>query len=282
MHVHITSSETGNNKGSSGGLVNYLEKESRLAEENKLQPEYWFNHQSQEIQAYEVRLSIDNNIGRLSRDEAKFFLVNISPSEYEIAFLKDEYGDKEAKEMLKQYALDVMDEYAVNFRRPNINNKEDLVYFAKLENNRYYSHRDEEVKKGLAQKGEPKPGEQMHVQIIVSRKDVTDSIKLSPLNNSRGKNQAHSLKVGQFDRSAFKEFAEQAFDRKFDYDRELWETFRYANTLKHGSVEQKVEMIEKDRQEQQLRQQQRQEYEQRLRLQQEREQSQRQSRGMHL
>jgi hypothetical protein len=45
----------------------------------------------------------------------------------------------------------------------------------------------------------------IHVQVIVSRKDITDSIRLSPLNNSRGKNVEHSLKVGQFDRVAFKQ-----------------------------------------------------------------------------
>jgi hypothetical protein len=65
-----------------------------------------------------------------------------------------------------------------------------------------------------------KPGEQMHVQVIVSRKDITDSIRLSPLNNSRGKNATHSLKVGQFDRVAFKQAAERTFDQTFDYNRE--------------------------------------------------------------
>ncbi|HEY0245506.1 MAG TPA: DUF5712 family protein, partial [Mucilaginibacter sp.] len=30
MHINISKSETGNNKGSSGQLVNYLEKENRL------------------------------------------------------------------------------------------------------------------------------------------------------------------------------------------------------------------------------------------------------------
>ncbi len=37
-------------------------------------------------------------------------------------------------------------------------------------------------------KGDVKPGEQMHIQIIVSRKDESNSIKLSPLNNSKWTN----------------------------------------------------------------------------------------------
>jgi hypothetical protein len=284
MHINISKSETGNNKGSSRQLVMYLEKENRLeqAQNQKLtwEPEYWFNHEGQHVQAYQVRYDIDHNIGRLSKDEAKFFLVNISPSEHELTFLKEEFGEEGARQALKQYANEVMNEYARNFKKENVRGNEDILYFGKVENHRYYTHKDEEVKQGLAKRGEQKPGEQMHVQIIVSRKDITDSIRLSPLNNSRGKNIAHSLKVGQFDRSAFKEVAELKFDQTFNYDRELWETFKYANTLKHGSYEQKLEMREADKQEQEQRQQQRLEIEQQRKLQQEREQSHKQSQGI--
>jgi hypothetical protein len=263
MHINISKSESGNNKGSSGQLVNYLEKENRLLYEQnpKLEPEYWFNQESQEIQPYQVRYDIDHNIDRLSKDEAKFFLVNISPSENELLFLKKEFGEDGARQQLKQYANQVIDEYARNFKKDRVNSNKDILYFGKLENHRYYTHKDEEVKQGLAKRGEQKPGEQMHVQIIVSRKNITDSIRLSPLNNSRGKNAAHSLKVGQFDRSAFKEAAERTFDEKFDYDRELLETFRYANTLKNGNYEQKLELKADEEKEQQRRQQQQLEYE---------------------
>jgi hypothetical protein len=282
MYINISKSETGNNKGSSGQLVNYLEKENRLIYEQhpQLEPEYWFNHQSEEIQPYQVRYDIDHNIDRLSRDEAKFFLVNISPSEHELIFLKEEFGEEGARQQLKQYANQVMDEYARNFKKANVKGKEDILYYGKLEQYRYYTHKDEEVKQGLAKRGEQKPGEQMHIQIIVSRKDRTDTIRLSPLNNSRGKNVVHSLKVGQFDRVAFKQTAERTFDQTFDYDRELWETFKYANTLKHGTALQKVEMIETEKQEQVQRLKQQQELEQELKVQQEREQSIKQSRGL--
>jgi hypothetical protein len=284
MHINISKSETGNNKGSSGQLVSYLEKENRIvqAQHPRREPEYWFNQESQQIQPYQVRYDIDHNIGRLSKDEAKFFLVNISPSEHELNFLKEEFGEEGARQQLKQYANTLMDEYAKNFKKENVQSNKDILYYGKVENHRYYTHKDLEVKQGLAQRGGQKPGEQMHVQIIVSRKDITDSIRLSPLNNSRGKNVAHSLKVGQFDRSAFKQAAEQTFDQKFDYDRELWETFKYANTLKHGSYEQKLEMREAEKQEQKLRQQQEQEWKLQQKLQQEREQSHKQSQGIRI
>jgi hypothetical protein len=256
MYINITQNETGNNKGSSGQLVTYLEKENRVAEKLN-QPEYWFNQERTNIQPYDVRYTIDNNIAKLSKDETKFFLINISPSEKEISYLKGQYGEDGAKQQLKQYANQVMNDYALNFKRNNINSNKDLVYFGKLENYRYYTYKDEEIKNGLAKKGDQKPGEQMHVQIIVSRKDASNSIKLSPLNNSRGKNQAHSLKVGQFDRVAFKQATEKRFDQLFNYERELKETFKYANTLKHGDYEQRLKMKEK-RQEEQLTKQERQ------------------------
>ena len=136
------------------------------------------------------------------------------------------------------------------------------------------------MKNGLAKRGEPKPGEQMHVQIIVSRKDITDSIRLSSLNNSRGKNAAHSLKVGQFDRVAFKQAAERTFDQIFNYDRELKETFKYANTLKNGDYEQRLELKEEERKEQQLPQQQKLELELQIKQQQELELSRKQDRSL--
>jgi hypothetical protein len=249
MHVNITKSETGNNKGGSGQLVVYLEKENRVAEQwNKdYEPEYWFNQESNIIQPYEVRQKIDGNIAKLSKDDAKFFLINISPSEKEISFLKEQYGQDGAKEQTKDYANLVMDAYAKNFKRNGVKGNQDLVYFGKLEHNRYYTYKDLEVRKGRARKGDIKPGEQMHVQIIVSRKDASNSIKLSPLNNSKGTNAEHSQKVGEFDRVAFKQAAESLFDRTFGYDREIGESFHYANTLKHGSYEQKEEVKEQQK-----------------------------------
>jgi hypothetical protein len=246
MHINITKSETGNNKGSSSQLVAYLEKENRLAEklDQSDHPEYWFSNDRNNIQSYEVRQGIDNNVAKLSKDDAKFFLINISPSEKELLYLKERYGTEGAKAYLKDYANMVMDAYAKNFKRNGIDSNKDLIYYGKLEQNRYYTYKDLEVRKGRAVKGDVKPGEQMHVQIIVSRKDASNSIKLSPLNNSKGKNATHSQKVGQFDRVAFKQLSEALFDRMFNYEREVKESFKYANTLKHGTYEQKEEVKE--------------------------------------
>ena len=240
MYINITRSETGDNKGSSGALVHYLEKENRMQPENR--KERWFNGTASDIKPHEVRMGIDGNVAKLGRGDSKFFLINISPSQKELAHLVSRYGEDGAKERLKAFAAKVMDEYARNFKRPGIDSHKDLLWFGKVENYRYYSHNDRAVKNGQKRKGERKEGRQMHVQIIVSRKDITDKIKLSPQNTSRGRNKAHSRKLGQFDCTAFKQSGETLFDRQFGFERNLKDSMQYANTMKNGSTRQKVQL----------------------------------------
>lgn len=240
MFINISDSKAAANKGSSGALVHYLEKENRL--NKKSEPEYWFNGRQIKVDPYEVMRTIDSNIAKLGKADAKFFLVNISPSQKEIAFLREQYGDDGVKDQLKGFAVRVMDAYAQNFKREGVNSHEDLVWFAKLENYRYYTYIDPEVKQGLKTRGDRKKGEQLHVQVIVSRKDATNTIKLSPMNNSRGKNEEHSKKMGQFERVAFKQSGEGLFDSLFEFDRQLKETMAYANVQKNGSLNERIEM----------------------------------------
>lgn len=240
MYINITDKKEAANKGSSGKLVHYLEKENRT--ENRHQPELWFNGQRSDIEAYEVRRSLDGNRAKLGNHEAKFFLINISPSQKELAHLKERYGEVGMKEQLKLYAEKVMDEYAKNFKRPGIESNRDLMWFAKLEDHRYYSHNDKEVKEGIKKRGDKKAGDQFHIQVIVSRKDITGRYKLSPMNTSKGRNAEHSKKMGQFDRVAFKQSGETLFDSEFSFERGLEETLAYANVRKNGKLPQREQM----------------------------------------
>lgn len=242
MYINITKSETGDNKGSCGALVNYLEKENK-DKKSLDQHEKWFNGNSNVIRPHEVRIGIDNNIAKLGKDDSKFFLINISPSQKELAHLTSVYGEQGIKDKLKEFAIKVMDMYAKNFKRDNIRSHKDLLWFGKLENYRYYGYNDKEVKNGTKQRGERKEGQQMHIQIIVSRKDITNRIKLSPQNTSRGKNASHSAKLGQFDRTAFKQSGESLFDDMFGFDRGLKERMDYANTMKNGTLEQRSKLL---------------------------------------
>jgi len=247
MFINISDSKEAANKGRSSGLVHYLEKENRLAG-NKF-AENWFNGRQVNIDPYHVMRTIDNNIAKLGKADAKFFLVNISPSQKEIAFLREQYGDDGVKEQMKGFAVRVMDAYAQNFKREGVNSHEDLVWFAKLENYRYYAYNDAEVKQGIKKHGDRKEGEQLHVQVIVSRKDATNMIKLSPMNTSRGRNEEHSKKMGQFDRVAFKQCGETLFDKLFEFDRQLKDTMAYANAQKNGSLTERVQMETRNQEE---------------------------------
>jgi hypothetical protein len=230
MFINITNSEKGNNKGSSGQLVHYLDKEQRLFDAHE---QLWFNGNASNIASFEVRTAIDNNMAKLMKTDAKFFLINVSPSQKELHHLMDKFGELKSKEQLK-------DEYAKNFHRTGVESHKDLLWFAKLEHHRYYNFRDKEVKSGEVKAGTVKPGDQWHIQIIVSRKDITNKIRLSPMNKSRGKNSAHSKKLGQFDRSAFKQSGEVLFDSLFNFERKLGDTFEYLNTQKNGNHQDRI------------------------------------------
>ncbi len=241
-YINITPSEKGDNKGSSRELVNYLEKENQTdhpAAEQKKEKEMWFDQFRSNIEPEEVQSRIDKNTGKLKQSEAKFFLLNISPSEKELAHIGND------PEKLKEYAKGVMEVYAQNFQKGI--NADNLLYFGKIEHNRTYSYKDLEVQRGEAARGDLKPGLQTHVQIIVSRKDNENKRLLSPLNNSKGKNLEHSAKFGQFNQINFKEASEKAFDRQFSYERDFTEQFRYVNTMKNGKVYDKALLsIEKE------------------------------------
>lgn len=92
---------------------------------------------------------------------------------------------------------DVMQNYANGFNK-GLQNK-DVVYFAKIHHDRKAGDIDN-----------------MHAHIIVSRKDITNSIKISPMTNHKGEKKTGTAK-GSFNRSEFYQKAEQSFDTNFKY-----------------------------------------------------------------
>jgi len=76
--------------------------------------------------------------------------------------------------------------------------------------------------------GMQKEGNQSHIHIIVSRKDASNSVSLSPgskYKSSNVKMNGKDVKRG-FDRDAFFEKAEKTFDKKFGYKRNYAETYK--------------------------------------------------------
>ncbi len=84
----------------------------------------------------------------------------------------------------------------------------------------------------------------MHCHFIVSRKDQSNKVKISPLTNHR--NTKNGAIKGGFDRTTLFENVEKGFDRLFGYNRQLSETFEYCNTMKNGSITDKLKMQERE------------------------------------
>ncbi len=81
--------------------------------------------------------------------------------------------------------------------------------------------------------GMKKEGNQSHIHIIVSRKDVTNSFSLSPGSKYKASEvEMHGKTVQRgFHRDQFFEKAEQTFDKVFGYDRNFVETYTAKKTL---------------------------------------------------
>jgi len=218
------------NAGSCTVLVNYLSKEDK---DKGLEKEFYFSHDQDKVTSIEVIRSIDGNSPDIEKHEAKFYSLVVAPKPEEMEHLKHDKAE------LKAYVRDSMDIYAGNFNKKNGTSKnltgEDLVYFAKLEENRYYKGTDEEVKQGKAKQGEPLPGDNTHIHIIVSRKDKTKKIKLSPLANSKKLFHREELKLKCCDH----------FDKKYNYVGSGKEIKRHI-VMRDGTIEEKIAYVEKE------------------------------------
>ncbi len=212
MYISLGKGEKTANTGSCGVLVTYLEKENKEAKE----PAYFFDHERDQVLPEEVIEKIDGNIQKLGKSDAKYFMVTISPSQKELGHLQND------TEQLRDYARAVMEEYAAAFDRGITG--ADLVYFGKIEQRRTFTGADQAVQLGLVAAGSQKPGLQTHVHIIVSRKDKSQRLKLSPETNHRA-NRGNFQ--GGFDKIGFFMACEKAFDQRFAYARTQEEKFAY-------------------------------------------------------
>lgn len=248
IRIHHPKKTQSGNSGSCNSLINYLEKENEQDDMGLENQEYFFTHDSDMVSSNEVINRIDKNVAKLSKKEARFYMISINPSAKEQQFLAqkvtgrkinspEELTNIERKQFdqeLKEYSKNVMDSYAQNFNK-GLDGK-DIVYFGKVEHERKYSRHDDIVKSGDKKAGELKNGFQAHVHIVVSRKDATNKIRLSPFaNHKNSKNVLNGAKVQiGFDRKKFVEEGERKFDSQFNYQRHIKDSFQYRHTMKNG------------------------------------------------
>ena len=263
------------NTSSCVDLALYLEKENneldilqrkatsvkqKMALEKRKQ--FFFTHSKKNISTNEVISSIDTNIKRLGKKDAKYFAptINFSLQELKHILLKItnkkevenvwELNDTEYalfNEQIEQYTRLIMTNYAKNFNRQDkgLKTGNDLVYFGKIEHFRKFKGTDQEVLNKTHKAGSFKPGFNSHVHLIVSRKDVTQKLKLTPTTKERSTKRTiggNSYHVG-FDRMNWINMNEKSFDAYFQYKRPEREKFINQYVLKNGSPKEKAALL---------------------------------------
>lgn len=183
------------NTGSCVAVTNYLQHEDAERMKNGERTEPFFNQFRDYVSAREVTFKIDNNKAKLSRSDAKFYVITVSPSEKELRSMGR--TPQERAEAFRRYIRqDVMKNYAEGFGKGL--KSDDIEYYAKI-----HFNRDKES------------DSDMHAHIIVSRKDRSNTRKLSPKTNHTGKKNCGNVKSG--------------------FDREPEESFDYLNAMKNGT-----------------------------------------------
>ncbi|MFT4168934.1 MAG: DUF5712 family protein [Dysgonomonas sp.] len=217
---------TYNNAGSIRRFAAYLEHEDLERMEKGIYTEGFFNLTEENLYESQVVKDIDNNKAQLLKTDAKFYAIHISPSAKELHAMGT--TEQEQAEAMRKYVREVfIPEYAKNFNKGL--SAEDIKFYGKIHFNRDRSENTEG---------------NMHCHIIVSRKDQSNKIKLSPLTNHR--NTKKGVIKGGFDRTNLFRQVEQGFDKLFNYNRQLNETFEYCNTMKNGSIADQLKMQQRE------------------------------------
>lgn len=217
MHIKIQGGGKGRtaNQGSCGSLISYLEHED-LENIKKGKPiEPFFSHIDDEVGPNSIIEAIDNNKKKLSRKDAKFYMITLSPSKDELRHLGK--TPEEQSVAIKSFVRQgLMERYAESFNKDL--KAEDIMYFGKV----HY------------ERGKEKTMENLHVHIVVSRKTADGKRKISPKTNHR--NTRSGPIRGGFDRVGFFEASESTFDQMFLYERSIEDRFSFKKEYKKAKA----------------------------------------------
>lgn len=221
-------SKNSDTKGSSRSLAEYLnhEDEERMAEGKDPIP--FLTPDGQEVSTEEVIEAIDNNAKGLCKKDDKFFHMVVAPSAEEVEAMgeDDETRYKNAISLMRS----ILTAYAENFHREGVEDASDLVAYWKP----HFTRGDDDEY-------------QLHIHVIVSRKakeGMDGKIrKISPLTNHQ--NTENGVVKGGFDRKLFFRKCEAIFDKLFNYERSVAESFDYRNAMAHGTTEERAEQTER-------------------------------------
>ena len=219
-----------NNKGSSKTLVNYINHEDKDRLEAGLEPLPFTAPNGEDVSTDEVIAAIDANTKGLSRNADKFYHLVVSPSIEEIKAMGS--TDNEVYESGLKLIKYISDAYASNFRRNGLDDSGGLEIYWKPHFTR-------------GNTGEL----QFHIHGVVSRQTKAlpgldgKRLKISPLTNH--KDTTKGAVKGGFDRIMFIRSCEKLFDKLFEYNRKVAESFDYQNAMKHGTADEKAGQAER-------------------------------------
>lgn len=220
MFIKINKPGKGQNTGSCKKLADYLDKEKDKS---------FFSRDNNIVDKNDVIHNIDRNTSALGKNDKKFYMLSINPSQSELKHLigrhVTDFSELTKQEQLRlysslqKYTHNVMDIYAKNFNRENVKSGDDLVYFARIETIRKYKHYEPNVLNGIKKTGDIKEGLQVHVHIIVSRKSKDGSAKLSPNGRFRGASwEKDGTQITRgFNHVNFKLQSIEKFNKQFNY-----------------------------------------------------------------
>lgn len=247
IRIHNAADYKNGNYNSCGSLVSYLEKENEIEGLSLEDRKLFFDHTTDMVPSSEVVNRIDNNVAKLSKNESRYYMISINPSQSEMQHIAkkvtgrnvtdpSQMTPREIKSFdksMQDYSRVVMSEYADGFNKNLSGN--DIVYFGKVEHERKYNRLSDEVKSGEKKDGDLKEGFQSHVHIVVSRKDQTNKIRLSPFanhKNSKNTLNGKQVQIG-FNRKEFVQRSEKKFDEHFNYNRHIKQSFKYRHSTKN-------------------------------------------------
>jgi hypothetical protein len=214
MHIKFQSSpmKSGNNSGSCGGLLNYLEKEDKNRdEEHELKG--FFNAKESGLSNKEAKNEVEHDFYKkgLKSNADKFYTVTIS-------FSQDELKGRSNKE-LTEFAQEKFGPMYCNSIKGREIDPDKLQWVAKLETERKHKGDDEKVKNGNAKSGESKEGDQRHIHFVVARKMNDGRSQVSPMSNHFRKGASTGAVKSGFDQDHIKFECEQEFDKRFNHER---------------------------------------------------------------
>ena len=224
MYITITPQKLGGTYGqSSADFVGYLEKENQGLEQRDME----LQNNSQDLKTYTRELmkdyvtSFNREInGRpITIDDIKYY----AKIEHQRTFKGTDFQIKENQPYATKILQLKTEIRNVQEGRAEGNIKKMNKEIAKLERQAPHQQNGKRIVQGMA-----KDGNQSHIHIIVSRKDASNSVSLSPGSKHKASEvEMHGKNVKRgFDRDAFFAKAEKTFDKSFGYNRNFAEAYK--------------------------------------------------------